>query len=372
MKVLMCITDLNKGGAEKMFFYICSKTSFLGYNFEPIVVSFLGGYYEEKLKSENIKIFTLLKNKNLFRIFKAIFEYICFLFKERTNIHIVHAFMPHGGGLALFSNLILKKPYIYAIRNSRYEIINKKNYLSSIFKIFADKLSIKLANLITCNSDYIKKTFKESLKEKIIIIYNCIEEPTKEMIYDEKIFKNYYYEKDKYYVTSICNMRYPQKDIITLLNVAKLLPNLNFVLVGDGESLEYFKKYAYKLDLKNVCFAGFQENIYPFLKYANCKILLTRYEGFPNVVLEAMIIKCPVIVSDIPEIRGILIDKQNAILVKNEAVEQIRDALLLLLNNKELREKIVTNAYNLAINNFSLKKMIENNYTTYIKLLKEN
>jgi len=41
------------------------------------------------------------------------------------------------------------------------------------------------------------------------------------------------------------------------------------------------------LGLKNVTFHGRQENPYQFLKFADLFVLSSRYEGFPNVLLEA-------------------------------------------------------------------------------------
>ncbi len=41
------------------------------------------------------------------------------------------------------------------------------------------------------------------------------------------------------------------------------------------------------LGLENVIFHGQQKNPYQFLKFADLFILSSRYEGFPNVLLEA-------------------------------------------------------------------------------------
>jgi len=58
-------------------------------------------------------------------------------------------------------------------------------------------------------------------------------------------------------------------------------------ILGDGPNRELLFKLKEDLELENVIFHGRQENPYQFLKYADLFVLSSRYEGFPNVLLEA-------------------------------------------------------------------------------------
>ena len=74
-----------------------------------------------------------------------------------------------------------------------------------------------------------------------------------------------------------------------MLNVFSHLKNEKILLhiLGDGKDKELLHQMKADLNLENVIFHGQQKNPYQFLKFADLFILSSRYEGFPNVLLEA-------------------------------------------------------------------------------------
>jgi len=80
-----------------------------------------------------------------------------------------------------------------------------------------------------------------------------------------------------------------RKGFDNLLKVFSRLKNENIMLhiLGDGKDRDVLLQMKEFLGLKNVIFHGRQDNPYQFLKYADLFILSSRYEGFPNVLLEA-------------------------------------------------------------------------------------
>jgi glycosyltransferase involved in cell wall biosynthesis len=79
-----------------------------------------------------------------------------------------------------------------------------------------------------------------------------------------------------------------------------------------------------------VVFTGYVDNLWDLMKRADALVSLSRFEGCPNVVLEAMACGCPLIVSDIPAHREIL-DEHSALFVDlkdpDEAASAIRTTL---------------------------------------------
>jgi glycosyltransferase involved in cell wall biosynthesis len=117
------------------------------------------------------------------------------------------------------------------------------------------------------------------------------------------------------------------------VKAAKLL------LVGDGEKREELTSLAQSLHLQNdVLFLGMQENPFQFIGRAEVFCLASRYEGFGNVILEAMSLGVPVIVTDCPSGPSEIVEKgKYGILVPTENADAIAEALIRVLSDNQLR-----------------------------------
>lgn len=98
----------------------------------------------------------------------------------------------------------------------------------------------------------------------------------------------------------------PQKDYLTLLQAVKILvrehqKDYKFLILGDGEQRKILEN---KIEIfgieKNVFLKGFTKNPYPYMKKAKALISTSLYEGFSNVIVEALTLGVPVIASDCP------------------------------------------------------------------------
>lgn len=87
------------------------------------------------------------------------------------------------------------------------------------------------------------------------------------------------------------------------------LPNARLTILGEGPLRHALTQQAQRLGMPEaVRLLGFQQNPWPFLKHANLFVLPSRYEGMPNILLEALAVGAPVVASDCPgaiqEIQG--------------------------------------------------------------------
>lgn len=78
-------------------------------------------------------------------------------------------------------------------------------------------------------------------------------------------------------------------------------PRLRLTILGDGPLRGHLECLARDRGVAwQVRFAGFQKNPYPYFSQADAIVLSSRFEGFPNVVLEALACGTPVIATPAP------------------------------------------------------------------------
>jgi glycosyltransferase involved in cell wall biosynthesis len=87
-------------------------------------------------------------------------------------------------------------------------------------------------------------------------------------------------------------------------------------------------------------------------------ILPSHYEGHPKTLLEAMSCGLPVVGTDVPGIRELIVHGETGYLC-DPSSQGIRAAIGELLWNKDLRKRIGTNAREYVVENVSLSKIVD-------------
>lgn len=103
-----------------------------------------------------------------------------------------------------------------------------------------------------------------------------------------------------------------QKRLTKLIEVAEKLKkdglNFRILFVGDGQDHNMYKEIVKNKQVEDkIIFLGQKKNPYPYYKISDCVVLTSDYEGYPVVFLESMILKKPIIttnVSDYEQIQG--------------------------------------------------------------------
>ena len=201
-----------------------------------------------------------------------------------------------------------------------------------------------MSNAVVVNSNEFKKSIDKALKIKSKVVYNSLNNNT--YLVKSKIKNTFIQNKNCYKLISIGRL-VEQKDQITILKAMKLLNNklkFKLIILGKGKLKNQLKRFCENNELKNkINFLGYKKNIFPYLKYSDCLILSSLFEGLPNVILEAISMKKLVISSDCPS-------GPNEILLKGKAGYLFKPK-----NYKELASKIYFSYRNEKIS----KKKIE-------------
>lgn len=115
-------------------------------------------------------------------------------------------------------------------------------------------------------------------------------------------------------------------------------------IVGEGELRGELEKEAEGLGISEaVDFFGFQEDPYPYIREADAFVLPSLWEGFGNVLVEAMAVGTPVVTTSCPHGPSeIVADEENGLIVQPRDAEALASALVRLLTDQPLRERLST------------------------------
>ena len=139
-------------------------------------------------------------------------------------------------------------------------------------------------------------------------------------------------------------------------------PNLRLKIVGKGKLEKELKQNAINYGVEDrVDFEGFIEDMIPYYLHAKATILTSLYEGYPNVLIESITLKTPVVAFDCPSgPKEIIENGINGYLVNNGDINDLKLKLKSILTNEiKIKDKDNTIKHNEVDHVYKLyKKMI--------------
>lgn len=139
----------------------------------------------------------------------------------------------------------------------------------------------------------------------------------------------------------------PQKRYLRFLDVLARLRAEGFrfqwYMLGDGQEKKAIEQKIEELHLGDCVFLeGLTENPYKYMKHCDLFVLPSGWEGFPTVTVEAKILRCPVLATDVSGIREQLVHGKTGWIVENDE-NAIYEGLKSLLLHPEMRERLREN-----------------------------
>jgi glycosyltransferase involved in cell wall biosynthesis len=156
--------------------------------------------------------------------------------------------------------------------------------------------------------------------------------------------------------------------------VKKEIPNVRFILAGKADNgnpnvvpVETLREWERQNKIE---WLGHHEDMVSLLQKATIVTLPTYYpEGVPKILIEAASSGRPIITTNRPGCRDIVRHGENGILIPEKDTHALADAILMLLNNPELRESYGKNGRQLVIDQFSEEKVVSETMNLYDELL---
>ncbi len=121
----------------------------------------------------------------------------------------------------------------------------------------------------------------------------------------------------------------------------------------------------------NVEWWGWQEDIYACISLADIVCLPSYREGLPKILLEAASCGRPIVTTDVPGCREIVMDGVNGLLVQVKSTEALKEALIRLIKERDLRIRMGEAGREFAVSRFSTEIVNRETYQIYLDSLGE-
>ena len=132
---------------------------------------------------------------------------------------------------------------------------------------------------------------------------------------------------------------------------------LRFILFGDGPDIDRVKRLAVKknCDQHIVC-PGFEQNLIGCIKGADLLVNPSLSEGLPNIVLEALALKIPVVATSVGGVPEVITDGHTGILVPPKDVDVLTNAIVHLSNDDQERKTLAHQGFDFVKSEFTFEK----------------
>jgi len=358
-KLIIFMPSIEGGGVEKNLFIV---TNYLSNKIDNLTVITASYKYKKKF---NKKINLILPKKKIWNELGRRLKYlVClillikFLLKNKNSA--VFAFQAN-----LYCVIVCKLLSIKIIIRSNSA---PEGWSRNIIKKYLYKSIINKADKVMVNSHDFKKSMKKKFDVNCKVIYNPLNNIEIKKRSKTKI-KNLYPKK----TIKIINVgRFvDQKDQITLLKSLNLIKdkiNFHLILMGRGILKKKLTHYISVNNLKkNITFINFKKNPYPYIKQSDLFVLSSKFEGLPNVLLEAIVLKKFIISSNCPTgPREILLNGKAGYLFSVGDFKQLSKKILLFSKNStKVNNSFVRKAFN-SLQRFDYDANL-NNYLNLVK-----
>ena len=359
--------SIESGGLEKNLFFLINSLAEKKYKVKLIT-------YADNIKDSKLrKKFFFHKNIHLISsdVVKGINnKYLKYIF---CSIRLFFFMLSEKGTIVSFQGNIL--PIIIAKITSNKIIIRcntaPSKYINNFFKKYFFKFFYSLSDIILVTSEDFKKEIKKyfnlvSKVHKQSLDLDDIIKKSK-INFNFTFFKNFKGIK----IINVGRLTYQKNQIILLKAFLELIKyrKAKLLLIGSGGDEKILKKFIKENKIQSlVKIINFTNNPFKYISLCDIKVLSSRYEGNPNILLETACLK-KLIISTNCKVgpREILQSGKGGILFKNGDYNKLLSILKNIdINSKNIKRKINI-SYQYVKKNF--KKDISPSFINLIKKL---
>lgn len=311
-KIAIFLPSLSGGGAEKMMVNIARGFSENGILVDLVLGNAKGPYMSMVPKEVRI---VDLKSTRLLLSLRKLAKY---LRDEKPQSLLVT--LESSSVIALLAKIISRVSTKLVVRipnNMSQQMKNAKSVKHKFILRLASMLYKKADGIIAISKGVAKDTAKVTgiPLEKIEVIYNPV--VTDELITKAMEQVNHKWLKNDSEIPTIIGVGRlsKQKDFPVLVEAfSKVIKkrDARLVIIGEGEEQESLNQLVKDLELtEKVDFIGFVDNPYKFMEKSSVFVLSSAWEGFGNVIVEAMACGTPIVSTDCKSGPSEILDNGN-------------------------------------------------------------
>ena len=375
--ILFVNGHLNVGGVERSLIDLLKHLDYNKYNVDLLLLEGLGDYISEVPSKVNIinndnrttygPFFTVLyrsiKTNDWFAvIYRIILLLIRFLGKNsfKLLVKLFHINKKYDIAIAyrigFVADLVIyginaKKKYCWWHHGAVDSTMNLDN-LKSFDRIIAVSAGIETVLIKQCPFIY----------QKVSVIPNMIDANV--VISKSNLEPNPYGYFDGLKFVTIGRISIEKHFENVVFAAARLktdrLFNFKWYIIGDGDLYAQVEELITKYGVSDaVVLCGRKSNPYPYIKHADIMVHTSHVESQGLVILEAMVLDVPCVVTRSIGPSEFIINGKNGIMVEPN-VDSLVNGIIHLASNSKLQDKIVKNAKVTVFTNYSPEKIIYN------------
>ncbi|MBN2395653.1 MAG: glycosyltransferase [Candidatus Atribacteria bacterium] len=321
------ISALHGGGAERVFVILANEFAERGYIVDLVLIRKKGPYLKDVMEKVNII------DLNVSGVLKSLFPLIQYL--RIKNPDILISTLNRVNLVAIAAKIISHCFVKLIIRqaNCFTSLSNRKTKLLGRFLYHRE-------DAIVAISDGVKKNLMETFKlseQKIKVIYNPVFRTS--ILKDSKKEVDHPFFKEKGYKVILGVGRLEKQKNFSLLikafNKVREARKVRLIICGEGKQREELEDLIQEQGLENdISMPGFVDNPYAYMAKADVFVLSSLYEGFGNVLVEAMACGTPVVSTDCPSGPSEIIEKgKYGKLVPINDINSLAEAILETLDH---------------------------------------
>lgn len=339
------LPELVAGGAERVFITISGALAERGHSVDLLLARACGPLLSDvHPKVRVVPLTTCTPDSSSLRLgLQSLWGLTRYLREQKPDA--LFSTLTGANLVAILANILTGKRTKLFVREAA-TLVN----VQSTLRLNLMRLLYPSADGIIALTDFMGREMTETLKlhdRNIHIVGNPVDfQRIRKLARQEPISETKRYRP---YIVVVGRLS-PQKDVTTAISALAHLRQTNksidLVVVGEGPLRDALMAHAKDCGVENhVHFVGFQKNPYPWIASAEVFLLPSKWEGYPNVLFEALSLGKPIVATTYdPSIRKLLPQSPKIIMTPTESHKEFSAAISRLLQNKKEngKELIIT------------------------------